>query len=143
MAATDINIVAKNLISQADGSAVAISSLTSGVQCIKVAFTTTTATSTATIPDGAVVSRCDLKMDTGLSGGTSPDIVVGYTGSTSAWMASADHAGAGGVATTGTYTKTQASSQASGSAKAVLVTISGTPTGGAGTAYVYYSSPAV
>lgn len=129
------------LVDPATGNSTTVASLASVVKSIRFALAQATASSTELIPANARIIRTDLDVTTGYSGGTSPDIVIGYTGSTSAFMASNDHGGAAGLVAAQFYAKQQ-STAADSTARAVLATISGTPTGGVAAVEVFYCMPA-
>lgn len=91
--------------------------------------------STASIPDGAIITRTSTKVGTLYDG--SATISVGYVGSVSAYQAT-------GEVNTGValeYQNTRTTSQASGGAKVVRVTLGGTPTVGAAEVFVSWCMP--
>lgn len=143
MPATDILLPAHALVDQDTGATATVGAIitatTSATPPIKITFTTATATSTTSLPAGARVNRVDLVMSTGFSGGTSPDLTVGVSASASKFLSSADHGGSAGVAIAGTTIKLESVNQST--AAQVVVTITGTPTSGAGEVIVYYEIP--
>lgn len=112
-----------------------VDSLIGGTIEIPIGSTAGNFDSTATIPSTAVITRVSTKVTTPFNG--SATISVGYPGSVSAFQAT-------GEIVTGTaseYQNTRTTPQLSGSAQAVRVTLGGTPSAGAGVAYVSWTLP--
>lgn len=114
--------------------------LGSQVSVIKVPFTFSagTSTSTALVPTGSIVHNVQLNITTGLNS-TAPTISVGFNGgSATALMGTADN-----FPTVASLQEKNQATPAPGADSAVTVTVGGSGgSAGAGTAYIFYSTPA-
>jgi hypothetical protein len=109
-------------------------SLSGIVYCIDFALALATASSVTQIPANAVILSCELKVTTAYSAGTT--IAVGQTGTTGLLMATGDN-----VATTIDEYRADQRTGWGASPLAVLATIAGSPSVGAGTVTVQYTLP--
>lgn len=105
-----------------------------GLFVIRFALGTSTGSSTATIPAGAVVFEAAVDVTTPYSAGAT--ISVGQTGSASLLMATTDNL----ATTAGMYAVPQDQGWGA-SALAVLATVTGAPSAGAANIIVKYSTP--
>lgn len=106
-----------------------------GVKLIRFAITTSASqTSTTSIPANAIILRASLDIQTAYDNNAT--ITVGRTGSASLMMASSDS-----FVTTQNMFQVDQDTDFGGSALPVLVTVTGTPTVGAGFCLVEYATP--
>jgi hypothetical protein len=110
------------------------------VKTIKIPFTFSAGveTSTELVPAGAIVHGVDLQIDTALNS-TAPTISVGFDGgSATALMGTGEN-----FPTVAALQQKAQATPAPGADSAVTVTVGGTGgSAGAGTAYIFYSTPA-
>jgi hypothetical protein len=103
------------------------------VSIIQYNITTTTASSSTTLPAGAVIIATQIQIVSAYTTGAT--ISIGYTGGTSNFMATTDNV----PATTGIYSNWVMGTSMP-SALPVLATISGSPVAGSATVRVLYTT---
>jgi hypothetical protein len=103
------------------------------VSVVQYNITTTTASSSTTLPSGAVIISAQLQIVSAYSAGTT--ITLGYTGNTTGFMATTDNV----PGTVGIYSN-WVMGVSLPSALPVLATISGSPAAGSATVRIMYST---
>lgn len=106
-----------------------------GLTYAKLAVGTSTVVSSSALPDGAIIRECVLDVETAYDGSATID--VKRTGGSPSIMGTADNK----ATKLGTYAVPQISDWGSSGAGTVTVTVGGTPTTGAATVYVGYTTP--